>query len=212
MESIINLIEIAENNLRAAKTMLVQLSPNTTIRQAGTPTPGPRSNDEGDALEVTEGHFDGESMVGDNGQVYIVPPNYASKTQLVVGDRMKWILTPTREVFKLINQVPRERVIGTFSIEGDDYYVLVNQYPHPIKILKASATYAMKNLGLTVGDEVAIIVPRDTTPTWGAFSTVVKSGTEQRPETKPVESSVDELHNMDNLNLDLDIESSNDYF
>jgi hypothetical protein len=133
------------------------------------------SSDESQAIEVIEGYFDGESMLGDNGQYYTVPQNYASKTQLVIGDRMKWMLTPDREVFKLIGQAVRERIIGTFSMEGDHYVVISEKFPKPIKILKASATFAMKNLALNFGDEVVVIVPKGITPTWGAFSSVVKT-------------------------------------
>jgi hypothetical protein len=33
-----------------------------------------------------------------------------------------------QEVFKLIQQAPRQRVIGTFSIEGENYVVLVDEF------------------------------------------------------------------------------------
>jgi hypothetical protein len=69
--------------------------------------------------------------------------------------------------------------------------VLVDEYPSPIKILKASATYAIKNLGLKPGDEVAIYVPKDSTPTWGAFIAVVRATDES---SKPTISSQDEAN------------------
>lgn len=131
--------------------------------------------EEYDALEVVEGYFDGENMIGDNGKSYPVPPNYASKTQLIIGDRMKRILTTTRESFKLIKPAERQRVVGTFQIDPqqDLYYVDVDGFDQPVRILKASATFAMKNLSLQLGDRVAIIVPKDSTPLWGALSSVV---------------------------------------
>jgi len=175
--NILSLIEIAENNLKNAQTLLKQIAQEKgfkTTTEMKTTT-RPISSNEANALEVVEGYFDGENMIGDNGQMYPVPQNYASKSQLIIGDRMKWMLTTEREIFKLIQPAPRERVTGTFSIEGDNYVVLVDAYPNPIKILKASATYAMKNLGLEVGDEVVIIVPQGITPAWGAFSSVTKS-------------------------------------
>jgi hypothetical protein len=211
ISTILNLIEISENNLKTAKALLAGLAgeggmkPSDMRISSGIP-----SNDEDSALEVVEGHFDGESMIGDNGQMYIVPPNYASKTQLVVGDRMKWILTKEREIYKLIQSVPRERVIGTFAIEGDDYLVLVNTIPTPVKILKASATYAMKNLGLQPGDEVAIIIPKDTTPTWGAFNSVVKGQSVQavaQASQNHVEASTSELDDVSELGIDLNTQS-----
>jgi hypothetical protein len=217
--SILNLIEISEQNLKTAKNLLAQLAVEMggaapTFKAAGEyKTPGTSSSDEDEALEVQEGFFDGEGMIGDNGQQYLVPPNYASKTQLVIGDRMKWILTRDREVYKLISSAPRERVTGTFAIEGDDYIVLVDSIPSPVKILKASATYAMKNLGLKPGDEVAITIPKDTTPTWGAFGSVTKGQTATMGQTnyeraeKTVKPSTSELDNigelgLDNINLD----------
>jgi hypothetical protein len=175
IQSVLSLIEIAENNLHNAKSLLAQI-----LDEKGLPTTSEHvykniSNDESQAIEVVEGYFDGESMFGDNGQHYTVPQNYASKTQLVIGDRMKWMLTTDREIFKLIGQATRERIIGTFSMEGDSYVVISERFPKPIKILKASATFAMKNLSLSFGDEVVIIIPKDVTPVWGAFSSVVKT-------------------------------------
>jgi hypothetical protein len=213
--TILNLIEIADSNLKTAKNLLAQLA----VENGGKGSlvdyrqPANLSTDEDSALEVVEGYFDGEGMIGDNGQMYVVPPNYASKTQLVTGDRMKWILTKDREVYKLIQAAPRERVTGTFTIEGDNYLVLVDKFPTPVKILKASATYAMKNLGLQLGDEVAITVPKDTTPLWGAFNTVIKGQAvdlSQNGET--VEANTSELDNIGDFGISgINLDSQN-YF
>jgi hypothetical protein len=173
--TVLNMIEIAENNLKTAKSLLSQLAGGVPYESNTNQNNVNFSTDEADALEVVEGYFDGESMIGDNGKVYLVPPNYASKTQLIVGDRMKWILTSNREIYKLIAPANRERATGVFVIEDDKYLVIMEKYPNPVQILKASATYAMKNLGLQIGDMVALTIPKDTTPTWGAFNSVVKS-------------------------------------
>jgi len=209
ISNILSLIEIAENNIKNARLLLTQLSQekgfkDQTMMKA---TSQHKSVDESSAIEVTEGYFDGENMIGDNGQLYPVPQNYASKSQLVIGDRMKWILTAEREIFKLIQPAPRERITGTFSIEGDNYVVLTDQFPDPIKILKASATYAMKNLGLQIGNEVVLIVPKDVTPSWGAFSSVAKSqGVEETNKLEelkrltPVQPTVDVVDDLDDVN------------
>ncbi len=209
IETILNLIEISENNLKAAKNLLAQLTDDKNLRTSSSISITQlrssliRNPEEEKALEVVEGHFDGESMIGDNGKLYMVPQNYASKTQLVVGDRMKWILTPEREIFKLIQPVNRERVTGTFAIEGDNFVVLIDKLNNPVKILKASGTYAMKQLGLQVGDEVAIYIPKDATPSWGAFINVV--GQSDRLMGKPDEMSHEQKvsaapEELDNLN------------
>ncbi len=180
--TILSILEIAQKNIQTALQLVNQLveehagDDKPVASASSTPRTPMISVDETSALEVVEGYFDGENMVGDNGQIYPVPQNYASKTQLVIGDRMKWILTPERELFKLIQPAERERVIGTLTAEGDEFFVLVDSLPQPVKLLKASVTYAMKNFGLQVGDEVVIVIPKNSTPVWGAFSSVVKSG------------------------------------
>lgn len=223
IESILSLIEVIENNLKTAKNLLQSVVQEKGIRldQSSTnyissplsTTHTSRSYEESNALEVVEGYFDGENMIGDNGQMYPVPQNYASKTQLVIGDRMKWILTSTREIFKLIQPAPRKRVIGTFAIEGDNYIVLVDGESNPVKILKASATYAMKNLGLAINSEVAIYIPQDATASWGAFISVVKNTQKNIEIEKPkferkVEAVTTELDSLHEFKLSDDSETS----
>ena len=180
--SVLSILEIAEKNLQTARQLMSQLAEEKGIGekqlqlQKNPKNHSPSSDEDFAALEVVEGYFDGESMVGDNGQIYPVPQNYASKTQLVIGDRMKWILTQERELFKLIQPTERERVIGSLVSEGEDFLVLVDSLSQPVRLLKASVTFAMKNYGLKLGDEVAIIIPKNGTPSWGAFSSVIKSG------------------------------------
>ena len=213
--SILNLIEIADSNLRTAKNLLAQLAVENGGKTSSSEyRPSANlSTDEDSALEVVEGYFDGESMIGDNGQIYVVPPNYASKTQLILGDRMKWILTKDREVYKLIQAAARERVTGTFTIEADNYLVLIDKFPTPVKILKASATYAMKNLGLQIGDEVAITIPKDVVPLWGAFNTVIKGqSTDLSSNSEVVEANAKEIDNIGEFGINgIDLDSQN-YF
>ena len=213
LSHILSIIEIAENNLKSAKSLLVQnmseekklSSDNQVSRKSKIVNP-----EENQALEVIEGYFDGESMVGDNGQIYPVPQNYASKTQLIIGDRMKSILTAdSKRIFKLIQPAERERAVGTFAIEGEDYVCLVDNLPQPVKILKASATFAMKNLGLQPGREIAIIIPKKSTPTYGAFSSVISVSESQHssPQASASES-------LEELKEEVDIEKNilEDYF
>lgn len=181
LQTILSLLEICETNLRNAKMMLSQINPGSSIPKLSTNADfSIKSQEEANAAEVVEGHFDGESMIGDNGQTYPVPQNYASKSQLVVGDRMKWILTKNafgevHEVYKLTQPVPRDRVVGKFLVDGNNYCVMLPEFPIPVRILKASATYAMKNLNLKIGDDVALYIPKNGVPTWGAFISVANT-------------------------------------
>ena len=173
IQSALSMVEIAESNLKNLRQNLLQILEENGQKANYSTLPAYKSRDEQTvATEVVEGNFDGENMVGDNGQVYLVPQNYASKSQLVIGDRMKWLLTSDREIYKLI--APVERVSGIFSMDGDNYAVIVENIKNPVRILKASATFAIKNQGLSVGDDVVILIPKNATPTWGALVSVVK--------------------------------------
>ncbi|GAB4144987.1 MAG: hypothetical protein OHK0017_04080 [Patescibacteria group bacterium] len=184
LSKILNLIEIAENNLKTAQILLKQINPGGTSSASvsySSAGPAPVLSADADAnyLEVVEGNFDGEHMLGDDGKIYTIPANYASKTKLVVGDRMKRILTDSyREVYKVIQKAPSKRVVGVFNIDqAGEYVIIVDTIPHPVKVLKASITFAMKQQDLKPGDTVAILVPvtiDNSTSTWGAFDTVVK--------------------------------------
>lgn len=191
MDTILSLIEICESNLKNVKSLLSQYNGGDIVYKNGNGNSysNPNSNtfqmnSNSEDVESVEGHFDGENMIGDNGKNYTVPQNYASKSQLVVGDKMKWSLVKDafdgyKEVFKLTQPVLREKVIGKFIVEGNNYGAIVEGYPHMIKILKASATFAMKNLGLAIGGKVALYVPKAGTSSlnsnWGAFINVVNS-------------------------------------
>jgi hypothetical protein len=188
IETILSLIEICEVNLKNAKSMLSSLSgnivdQNSENKNSSNPPTNPAINtiprttsqsSSNTGATVMEGYFDGENMIGDDANTYSVPQNYASKSQLVIGDRLKWMISTnffgeTSEVFKLLVPVPKDRIIGKFIADNNSYAVIVNGYKNPIKILKASATYAMKNLNLKIGDNVAIYIPKIANPAWGAF-------------------------------------------
>lgn len=41
---------------------------------------------------IIKGEFDGQHMAGEDGKRYPIPPNYASKSKLLTGDRLKLII------------------------------------------------------------------------------------------------------------------------
>ncbi len=212
IQTILSLIEVAEKNLKNSKNLLFQYikDNNIDIENISNQESPIKNKEEEKAIEVMEGYFDGENMIGDNGQIYTVPQNYASKSQLVAGDRMKWILTNEKEVFKLIEPTPRERVVGTFYVEGDNYIVLVDKYPTPIKMLKASSTYAIKNLGLKPGNEVAIYIPKDTeNPIWGAFINVVNPNNKNSVDNTLGLNKKNKTENNSNFDTKLPDDSEN---
>jgi hypothetical protein len=218
IQTIFSLIEIAESNLKNAKTLLAQMLEDhgdKITSSINLNSPVRTSKEEDVAREVVEGYFDGENMIGDNGRTYIVPQNYASKTQLVVGDRMKWILTTNREVFKLIQPVERQKVEGEFCNNDENFYVKVDGIDHPIRILKASATFAMKTQSLKTGDIVSVLIPLDTKAHWGAFLSIVRNKHEHEEYLKNKTSDVnnqDEILNSHKIEVNIEKELEDEKF
>jgi hypothetical protein len=174
LTSLLTLVEASINNLNSVRKQLqqemgvdsgVEIENKVSFNSA-------TFNDEPGALEVVEGYFNGEQMIGDNGKTYTVPPNYASKTQLVTGDRLKRILTEQFEKYKLIKPVERKRVTATFVFEPEGFYAELEDGTM-LKLLKASATFAIKNLGLQPGMKLALLVPKEGVAAYGTLSSVL---------------------------------------
>lgn len=153
------LIQEAETNLAAAKELLISIVGD----DGSIITPRSGANEEVGG-KVIEGVFDGQKMAGPDGKEYPIPANYASKSKLVEGDILKLTIADDGSfIYKQINPVERQQVIGTLVLHDGAYYVEANG--HEYRILLASVTYFRIN----VGDQVTIIIPADNPDaTWAA--------------------------------------------
>ena len=148
---------------------LIPISPvsipvSTPKIQTPEPTPSP-SND-----RILEGIFTGDKMRSDEGEVFDIPQNYASKSKLVVGDRMKLTIPPTGPfVYKQISQVERTRVRGELISGNSSGQWLVSSEGKNYKVLTASITF---NKG-RIGDEVVLIIPAVGPSDWGAVEHII---------------------------------------
>jgi len=100
LQTIKQLLDTAENNIRQAKSILFssEISKKAQVLD---------SNSDG---KVIEGVFDGEIMIGSDKQKYPVPPNYASKSKLIPGDVLKLtILDDGSFLFKQIGPIKRKK-------------------------------------------------------------------------------------------------------
>jgi hypothetical protein len=130
-----------------------------------------KEKEEGSQMKVVEGVFDGQNMIGGDGEHYSVPANYASKSKLVEGDLLKLtILQDGSFIYKQIAPIERRRVVGSLAYDeaSDQYYVLAEGKRW--KVLRASITYFKGE----PGEEVTIVVPKDTPSQWGAVENVLK--------------------------------------
>ncbi len=178
------LVEAASNNLITATQLLSDLTGGVTPTSSKKLTP-PGGDEPGGGIQRTEqgaviieGVFDGQNMVGPDGKMYSVPANYASKSKLVEGDLLKLTISANGSfIYKQIGPVDRDRLVGVLvkDEQSEDFRVL-SQGKY-FKVLLASVTYFKGGLG----DEVVILVPKNSTSTWAAVENVIKAG-----ETAPV--------------------------
>lgn len=124
--------------------------------------------------EETEifGEFDGhQGMRSESGRCYPVPHNYASRSMLLEGDKMKLMITPDGEfIFKQIGPVERKKFIGMAKVGPDgDMWVLNPQTGKCYKVLLASATFHK----VCEGDEVTATIPKYGETEWCALECVI---------------------------------------
>jgi hypothetical protein len=119
---------------------------------------------------IIEGVFDGEKMIAYDGQVYTIPPNYASKSKLIEGDILKLTITKRGDfLYKQIGPTDRKRLVGELSLDKTgNYQVMVEKKKY--KVLPASVTYFKGQ----PGDEVIILVPKEAPSKWAAVENIVK--------------------------------------
>jgi len=122
--------------------------------------------------KVVEGIFDGAHMLGLDGKQYTIPANYASKSKLVEGDRLKLTIAPDGTfVYKQIGPVERERKVGTLQRDEATSAFVVEAEGRVYRVLQASVTF----YDGSEGDEVVILVPTAKSARWAAVENIIKS-------------------------------------
>lgn len=164
--------QIDENSRKIKDILLTDISPEdeAKISIGQYKTGNEDGDDEENGGRVIEGVFNGESMFGPDGKQYSVPANYASKSKLVEGDILKLSITPNGTfVYKQIGPIDRIRLIGNLEKDSEGGFV-VNTEKKPYKVLTASVTYFKGQ----AGDEVVILVPKNSDSNWAAVENIVK--------------------------------------
>ncbi len=159
LEMLRRMLDNAENSLHAVKKILF----STVLENKARALPGEVVDG-----KVIEGVFDGESMIGKDGRKYPVPPNYASKSKLVPGDKMKLTIAADGTfIYKQIGPVERTKITGVLEEDAGKFKVLSDgKYYH---VLLASVTYFKAK----PGDTLSIIVPKDQEADWAAVENVL---------------------------------------
>lgn len=165
---ILRLIDSAEASLKSARDLLSELSPDAIRAEPRLHVTDAKSYESGES-QIVEGTFDGQNMIGPNEKNYPVPANYASKSKLVEGDRLKLTILPNGTfLYKQISPIDREFVRGTLAKEDGQFKVVASN-GKTYRVLLASVTYYKGS----VGDEVTLIVPKDRESIWGTLEAVL---------------------------------------
>lgn len=131
------------------------------------------SNPTPDEGGIIEGVFDGQNMIDGEGTVYPVPANYASKSKLIEGDRLKLTIAENGAfVYKQIELCARKLIVGHLVLDGSQYQVLVDSKTY--NVLYASVTFFRAK----VGDQVTVIVPEEAKSKWAAIENILPGTSE----------------------------------
>ena len=142
------LLNEANLALIAAEELLVSIVGEDLRR------PRLQTDDGGSAARIIEGLFNGQNMVGDDGKIYPVQANYASKSQLVEGDRMKLVIDDSGAfMFKQIGPTDRSQVVGVLDQQDGHYHLVVGDKRY--QVLLASVTHHK----VRSGDQVSADIP-----------------------------------------------------
>jgi hypothetical protein len=93
-------------------------------------------------------------MLGTDGNSYPVPQNYASKSLLVQGSKLKAIIEPSGRIkYKIISEIPFATQVGIITKNGEKYQIVTESRSY--NVLVAAITFHK----CEVGDTVTIRIP-----------------------------------------------------
>jgi len=164
LDYIKKLITEAENNLDQAKMLFEKIAGSgETNYQKETK----KLNPEASGKQIL-GIFAGENMIDGNGKKYSVPANYASKSKLVSGDKLKlMILEDGTFIYKQIEPVKRKKIIGILKIDKNRFVVESGESSY--QVLPASITYFKAQ----AGDQLTILIPVKKKSKWAAVENLL---------------------------------------
>lgn len=197
IEELKKFIATAEESLESAKNALTKLTGEDILKakKGFKPSSGAIAGlNVSESGTIIEGIFDGENMVGPEEKIYPVPANYASKSKLVEGDKLKLTVAEDGSfIFKQIGPTERKKLIGTLSFDDNMFHVLAEGKTY--SVLYASVTYFKAK----VGDRVTIVVPDEGVSEWGALENIIHDVKEQKEEPKENKNPLADLPEFPNV-------------
>jgi len=164
LQALQELINNAEKSLWHAKNLIGHLAPK--LPKKATPLKEEASGHvyKHGVDQVIEGIFDGQGMVGVDKKTYPVPANYASKSKIVEGSKLKCTIKWDGSLqYKIIKEGAFTNSTGTIIRDGN-HFIVVSQ-DGMYQLLPAAVTYIQAK----VGDRIAIRIPKSGKATYATI-------------------------------------------
>ncbi len=148
-------LSAAASSINLAKQLLSELTlVKSPLGSQPSATPGPKTPDiSAIQLPGIIGTFDGQFMNTDDGSKFQIPENYASKSMIVFGDKLKMVDVNGEKRFKQIERTKRQRASGMIVKKEGRYHVVTSDGSY--KVSSAAVSF----FGGQEGDEAHIILP-----------------------------------------------------
>lgn len=164
-----DLLDAAQKSITSARKILATMTnPDGAKRELEYLNASNLNSYKSGSEKIVEGVFTGESMLGSDGNTYPVPQNYASKSHLVQGSKLKAIISEDGKiVYKIIEEMPYETKVGLIAANRDKFQVIADGKAY--NLLMASVTY----LKAGIGDTVSLRVPKGKEATYAALEALI---------------------------------------
>jgi hypothetical protein len=168
LQALQDLISTAERSLHHAKNLVNQIVGKKPAETVDNLDVGGLHEYKHGKAKIIEGVFTGKDMLGADKKLYPVPANYASKSKIVEGSKLKvTIKADGTYQYKIIDVIDYISTTGTLIKDGDHFVVISQNGIY--QVIPAAVTY----IHARVGDRVSIRIPKDIKATYAAIDTLV---------------------------------------
>ena len=123
---------------------------------------------ESDWFHIVEWVFTGEWMLGTDGNMYPVPQNYASKSLLVQGSKLKATIDKSGRIkYKIISEIPFSTYLWIITKNWEKYQIVTDTKSY--NVLVAAITFHK----CSIWDTVSIRVPEWKDATYAVIESII---------------------------------------
>lgn len=166
IQAVLDLLESADKSVQAARRLLGEIG-GKRKREPELETSSLHQYSSG-GEKIIEGVFTGDAMLGADKRLYPVPANYASKSLIVQGTKMKARIEPDGKIsYKIIDEMPHETKAGILVKDRDRWQAVCGDKVY--NVLLASVTFHKGE----VGNQVSVRVPAGKEATFASLEAVI---------------------------------------